>query len=543
VVLLCAGIAAGPACTTRAPGEGPPAAAASSGTSFAERLSRASLGRRSRPALGKSLFAASPALGVVTALGPGAQTGGVLATGTAGALEIAVDGAARPLAGFDAARPSAPAPVRVRDAAGFFDRGGSGRRVALYDGAGALRWSAADANTMAAGDLDGDGAADFVVGMGGRGGVRRLDASGRLIWSREDADVRQVELLDADGGGDLEILHSNRQGAFVLRDARGELIESFETGHPARSFALAPWPLHRPSPHVLERVGDQVRLWTPRGIRAAALPAPIWNEQGRVLAATFAPRRSPALWLAVLDTFPDDAIAVLSVYDGEGRRIYDEVLEEACAALGSVERPGEIGTDLLVGCDGRVWRYALDGPRAADATVAAVVESGDAFGPLRFGDPPERVRARARLLPGHRCAARDCAASRVRIGEREWMLVPEFGESGLEAVTLLGLPEPAEAYASEVRQAWDSLVRYVSHRLGSPDRGARGFPGSERVIATGASDGWRMLATHQWTRGARQVEVGLLTVDDEAPLQYAPYASFSASVRPATAGLPAAPQP
>lgn len=507
------------------------------------RLALPKLGRRGRAALGRSLLVDAPQLGLVTALARGGAPGAVLVTGTGGAVEVGLDGAARPVVAFARVSPGWPAPVRLRDALGFYDRVGATRRVALYDAAGVERWGAPDANAMAVGDLDGDGAVDFVVGLRGRLGVRRLDATGRVVWAREDADVRQVELVDVDGGGDLEIVHGNRQGAFVVRSADGEVLERFETGQPARGFAIAPWPLVRPSPHILQRDGDQIRLWTPAGRPAASLPAPVWNEQGRVLAAALAPRGSPAVWLAVLDVFSTEGLSVLSVFDGGGRRVYDEVMEEPCAALGSLERPGEVGSDLLVGCTGRVWRYGRDGARVPNATVAARLEAGDAFGPLRFGDPPERVRALSALLPGHRCVAKDCASHRVRIGERDWMVAPQFGEHGLEQVVILGLPEPADQYGSEVRESWAVLVKYVSRWLGGPSGGARTFPRAEQVSASGANDGWRMLETHRWTRDGRAIEVGVFTVDEDGPLQYAPYARFTAPAPPATASAPPAPKP
>jgi hypothetical protein len=542
---LAFALAAGGCSTGAAPRADAPAAWPRSAADVAAgggRLTLPKLARRGRAALGRSLLVDAPQLGLVTALASGGAPGAVLVTGTGGAVEVGIDGVARPVVGFARVGPAWPAPVRLRDELGFYDRVGAARRVALYDAAGVERWGAPEANAMAVGDLDGDGAVDFVVGLRGRLGVRRLDATGRVVWAREDADVRQVELVDVDGGGDLEIVHGNRQGAFVVRSGDGELLESFETGQPARSFAIAPWPLARPGPHILQREGDQIRLWTPAGRPAASLPAPVWNEQGRVLAAAFAPRRSPAVWLAVLDVFSIEGLSVLSVFDGDGRRVYDEVIDEPCSALGSLELPGEVGSDLLVGCSGRVWRYGRDGARVPEASVAARLEAGDAFGPLRFGDPPERVRALSALLPGHRCVAKDCASHRLRIGEREWMVAPQFGEHGLEQLVILGLPEPADQYGSEVRASWDVLVKHVSRRLGGPSGGARAFPRAEQVNASDASDGWRMLDTHRWNRGGSAIEVGVFTVDEDGPLQYAPYASFTAPARPAVAGAPPTPR-
>ncbi len=51
--------------------------------------------------------------------------------------------------------------------------------------------------------------------------------------------------------------------------------------------------------------------------------------------------------------------SVLWVYGPGGALVYAEILPEACAAVVAMPDP-ESGTDgLLLGCEGKIWRYAL----------------------------------------------------------------------------------------------------------------------------------------------------------------------------------------
>ena len=208
---------------------------------------------------------------------------------------------------------------------------------------------------------------------------------------------------------------------------------------------------------------------------------------------------------------------------------------EGCAGLSTLARAGR--SELLVGCGAQVWRYGTALARGAvpPLTVAALRGQGDALGPLHFGDSPERVAALRTLLPGHRCRLTACDTSYVRIGGRDYVLVPEYRRGGLARVALLALPEPADSYGRETQAAWLELVRFVSAQAGRPDSGATGFPSARRVKLTPARAGWRALDTHRWTSARLQVALGVATVAEPGAVQYVAYASFEPP------GVPAAP--
>ena len=72
----------------------------------------------------------------------------------------------------------------------FSNRGGEGwAESSLIGKDGKTRWVVHDdpdaVDDMAAGDLDGDGVPDFVVGFNGGSGVRRLDHNGKRKWQMQ----------------------------------------------------------------------------------------------------------------------------------------------------------------------------------------------------------------------------------------------------------------------------------------------------------------------------------------------------------------------
>jgi hypothetical protein len=407
-------------------------------------------------------------------------------------------------------------------------------RLALFDAAGRRRLRAPErAHDLVAGHLDADGALDLVMGLPKREGLRRLGARGETVWTRPDVDPWQVALAGARGGPAAQIVHSNRQGAFVVRDAQGRVQARFHARRPGRYFALAEW--QPGSTWLLQRREDGVDLYTLAGVPVTRLPLSLWNEDGRVEAVAFDPRGDGRRWLAVLDHPVRGGPSVLSVFDGRRRRVFEEVVLDGCAGLGTLARGGR--SELLVGCGAAIWRYGTALPRSAHAplTVAALRAQGDALGPLRFGDSRERVAALRTLLPGHRCRLRACDASYVRIGGRDYMLVPEYHRGGLARVALLALPEPLDSYGNETQAAWLELVRFISAQAGRPNPGAAGFPSARRVKQAPAHAGWRTVGTHSWTSAQLQVDLGVATVDDPGAVQYVAYASF------APAGVPAAP--
>lgn len=408
-------------------------------------------------------------------------------------------------------------------------------RLALFDARGRPQVRAPErAHDLAAGDLDEDGALDVVVGLHRRDGLRRLDSRGRTVWTRKDVDPWQVALADADGDRWPEIVHTNRQGAFVVRDAEGRVQARFHTRRPGRYFALAEWRAGRT--YLLQRRADGVDLYTLAGKPVTTLPLSAWNDGGRVEAIAFDPHGDGNRWLAVLDQLAAGGPSVLSVFDARGRRVFEEVDLDGCAGLNTLARAGR--SELLMGCGEKVWRYGTTLARSANPppTVEALRRQGDAVGPLSFGDSPERVAALRTLLPGHRCRLAACDASYVRIGGRDYVLLPEYRRGGLARLALLALPEPVESYGQETQAAWLELVRFISAQAGRPDPGAVGFPSAGRVKRAPAHDGWRAVGTHRWTSPQVQVALGVATVDEPGAVQYVAYASFAPAGAPALLG-------
>jgi hypothetical protein len=417
----------------------------------------------------------------------------------------------------------------------FLNRGGNWHPTGIFDSDGELAWShrpESAPNSMAAGHLDADGRIDFVVGMNGGGGVERLDAAGSPVWAQPDANVWRVELLDADGDGDQEILHTNVDGRFTLRDGDGRVLRRFETGHYATEFAVLP------GPRILQHAGDRFLVLDADGQVQRELPTPVGGEmfgdmQARELRLAGASERL----IAVLESRRVSDLSVLHVFDERGERVHEELLEEACAGLGSW--PAGSGEEILVGCAGRVWRYRLAGTPgpAGEPTLsaAALLEPGDALGPLCFGDPPELVRRRLALLPGAMCADSACSRYEVQRGGASLVLAPEFEDGGLSEILVVARPGSPPDDESTVRSAWEALAGWAEESYGAAAE-SRGLPTLAELNET--------VTTHRWERAGSDAVLGI-RIREGNPGSWRHVVMLLAKPhRPAPdAPLPAAPSP
>src|SRR6185295_3356852 len=109
----------------------------------------------------------------------------------------------------------------------YIDRGGGGWQTGAFIGEDGARLWQPDAlqgmDDLAAGDVDGDGVPEFVVGYNGDGGIHLHDAAGKRRWREDDGNVWHVEVVDTDGDGRCEIVHSNAGGDLTVRDASGKV--------------------------------------------------------------------------------------------------------------------------------------------------------------------------------------------------------------------------------------------------------------------------------------------------------------------------------
>lgn len=115
------------------------------------------------------------------------------------------------------------------DSIGYINRGSWCSQPYLMDSNGNRTWSYSGGDSgvddMAAGDINGDGLPEFVVGFNGGGGLHLLDHNGHKVWSKPDGNVWHIEIVDVDGDGHQKIVHSNAGGYITIRNENGEILK------------------------------------------------------------------------------------------------------------------------------------------------------------------------------------------------------------------------------------------------------------------------------------------------------------------------------
>jgi hypothetical protein len=236
----------------------------------------------------------------------------------------------------------------------YLDRGGGGWQTGALIGENGTRLWQPEGDTgmddLAAGDLDGDGEFEFVVGYNGDGGVRLLDTAGRQRWRQDDGNVWHVEIVDTDGDGKPEIVHSNAAGQVTVRDANGKVLSRAQTEGYFSGFSLVQWPPHQTS---LLHAGDGVtRVIDFKGTVRVRLETPDTNFLGDAYGAAARLGGREYLALAVSTSHWDRT--QLFVFDRDGVLRYREVMPATCLAIAAPEADA-----FLFGCGPRVLRYAV----------------------------------------------------------------------------------------------------------------------------------------------------------------------------------------
>lgn len=239
----------------------------------------------------------------------------------------------------------------------FMDRGGVWH-VSLYDDRGRKLWSYSSdvaPDKMAAGDLDGDGRLEFVVGSMD---LRLLDEHGNLKWKREATSVWHVEILDTNGDGTPEIVHSNSPGLIIIRDAEGNILRQFKA--PSQFFSLTRWPNAKGKWYALGMTRDNhIQLIDFDGKMVVRYRVPRTGPYVQATPVQFEGEESP-FFAAVVSRRATEHRSILYVFDNTGQLLYQEVFAATEPAV-TVLRSEESGAEtLLVGGDGgKVWEYKL----------------------------------------------------------------------------------------------------------------------------------------------------------------------------------------
>ncbi len=242
----------------------------------------------------------------------------------------------------------------------FLNRGSWGRDASLIGHDGNVMWSYGGmpgVDDMAAGDIDGDGLMEFVVGFNGGGGVHLLDENGKQTWKKRDGNVWHVEMVDANSDGHLEIVHSNAGGQLTVRDGEGNIINRARPAAYFSHFSLCRWPTTKDGEYALLSENDTIWLFDFEGKTAARFPAPKCGILGEARGTSVKIMRGQPEYFAVVVGFRSWKRGILYVYDSAKTLVYQEILPEECASLGVISLDDNETETLLIGGTGRVWQY------------------------------------------------------------------------------------------------------------------------------------------------------------------------------------------
>jgi hypothetical protein len=239
--------------------------------------------------------------------------------------------------------------------------GGSGG-TALYDSAGKLVWTFSDKESVdnaVAGALGENAEQRVVVGLNGDGGMRLLDEHGKELWKQADGNAWHVEIVDDGQHPGNVIVHSNAGGGLTLRDASGKVLSQSKPGPYVADFSLTAWGTERKLNKLLVKDPNIFYILSLDGKTVAHLAAPVaagWDETPKGTPVQF---QAGKPHYAALARYAMWDRSHLYIYDEQNQLVYNEVISGNCGALFALH--GKNGSDdLLLGCDGNVWRYTAD---------------------------------------------------------------------------------------------------------------------------------------------------------------------------------------
>ncbi len=256
------------------------------------------------------------------------------------------------------------------DGAAVFNH--QGKRLWSY---GAFTDEKTSIDNAAAGDINGDGVAEFIAGWNA---IEVFDKHGRKGWVQPwEGSLHQIEVVDVDGDGKNEIIH-NSAGGMMIRDGQGKTIKQVEMPFYFSTFHLVTKPGEK-QPHILAVHDQSVWLVDFNGNVVKKFAAPLsklisprkpstTNELENFFSGEVSVYKAKGVWvklkeaqpefLAVIAEFVAIDRSVLYIYSDDGNLVYQEVLPEECLSI-AVFAPEDQSRaqELLIGGSDTVWRY------------------------------------------------------------------------------------------------------------------------------------------------------------------------------------------
>lgn len=254
----------------------------------------------------------------------------------------------------------------------------TGGPAVLLDHSGEIIWESSEApNALTAGDVDGDGELEFA---GIRDGIALVETDGTTAWHRElgyHAGMT-VGMADVTGDGHPEIIHPHveiepeQTVEITGRDAAGEVVyETPRTDETIRgglfsSFSICPWPAGDGGPHLLASESRRIVLFTLEGKNVLRGEAPGTNGSDLIWGTPFQPRSDQGSFLASIALSNKFEATYLRIHSAEGELLFEQATklsddDAIWPGLAAWRPPGEDHEVLLVGGNGKVWKYEMVG--------------------------------------------------------------------------------------------------------------------------------------------------------------------------------------